>query len=293
MTDTLLVTGASGHFGQRVIERLLESGHHQIIATTRHPEKLAHFSDQGVTVRQADFDAPDALPEAFAGADRLLLVSTDAVDRPGRRIEQHTNAVSAAKTAGVQHILYTSIHNADPDSPIFVVPDHLATEQAIEQSGMSWTILRNNIYMEILLGAIKMALPSGTIFNATGNGKAAYVTREDCARAAAAALASSTTENQKMNVTGPAAVGYAEIASIASDVLGKPITYQPITLEQAIAGMVQSGMPEPVAQAYASFDAGIAQGWLHEVTSVVQDLTGRAPTSVREFLASQRDALLS
>ncbi len=289
MTDTLLVTGASGHLGQRVIELLLASGHQQIIATTRTPEKLAHFGEQGVTVRRADFEDVETLPDALAGADRMLLISTDALDRPGRRLQQHKNAVQAAETAGVKHVLYTSIPNPTPDSPIFVVPDHLGTEQALEQSGLSWTFLRNNLYTSYVLGGIKPALESGFLVSATGDGKAAFVTREDCAQVAAAALASSTTENQKLDVTGPEAISYADLAAVISDVFGKPITFKPVTVEQKVAGMVQAGLPEPLARGLSTFDLGISQGRLANVSSVVQDLTGQTPMSVREFLIASRE----
>src|SRR5689334_9931004 len=107
--QTLLVTGASGHLGRRVIELLLESNAGHLIATTRSPDKLAGLAARGVEVRQADFDDPGSLAAAFAGADRLLLISTDALDGTDRRIVQHGNAVAAAEQAGVKHVVYTSL----------------------------------------------------------------------------------------------------------------------------------------------------------------------------------------
>src|SRR5262249_19713219 len=139
--STLLVTGASGHLGRRVLELLLEAGAGQIIAATRTPEKLADFAQRGVVVRHADFDDPASLAEAFKGAERLLLISTDAIGTPGLRIQQHTNAIKAAEEAGVSHVVYTSLINPEPGTPIAIAPDHYGTEQALAQSKLGFTVL--------------------------------------------------------------------------------------------------------------------------------------------------------
>lgn len=283
--NTLLVTGASGHLGRRVLELLLEANAGKMIATTRNPEGLADFSARGVEVREADFNDPAGLANAFRGADRLLLISTDATDIPGRRLQQHLNAVSAAKEAGVSHIVYTSLISPEPGSPVLLAPDHWGTESALAESGMGYTSLRNNVYMEMLIDVLEQAKKTGIVASATGDGKIAHVTREDCARTAAAALASSFEGTRVLDVTGPAAYSYAELTAIMAKLLGQPVTYMPLTLDALIDGMVAAGLPRPAAEAYASFDAGIAQGKMNVVSSTVQDLTGRAPTSVVDFLS--------
>jgi NAD(P)H dehydrogenase (quinone) len=290
--QTLLVTGASGHLGRRVLELLLENQTGQIIATTRTPEKLADFAARGVVVRKADFEDTASLVEAFKGANRLLLISTDVIDAEGRRLRQHTNAVKAAEQAGVSHVVYTSLINPEPGTPVAIAPDHYGTEQALTQSKLGFTSLRNNIYMEMLPSTLQRALASGVLASATGDGKAAYVTREDCARAAAAALASTFDERRTLDITGPEAHSYSELAAIASEITGRAVNFVPLTLEVLIGHMVAAGLPRPMAEAYASFDAGIAQGKMNVVSSAVEDLTGRKPTSVREFLISQREALV-
>ncbi len=290
---TLLVTGASGHLGQRVLELLLEANAGQIIATTRTPEKLADFAKRGVIVRQADFDDLNGLVEAFKGADRLLLISTDVIGVPGLRIQQHANAVKAAEQAGVSHVVYTSLINTEPGTPVAIAPDHYHTEQALAQSQLGWTVLRNNIYSEMLISTAARAVATGTLASATGDGKAAHVTREDCARAAAAALAAPFTGRRTLDITGPAAHSYAELAQIISQVSGRQVNFVPLTLKTLIGGMEQAGLPRPLAEAYASFDDGVAQGKMNVVSSAVEELTGRAPTSVADFLASQREAVLS
>jgi NAD(P)H dehydrogenase (quinone) len=221
--------------------------------------------------------------------DRLLLISTDAVGEPGRRIQQHLNAVKAAEEAGVAHILYTSIVNPEADSPVVLAADHRATEEAIMATNMGWTILRNNIYAETLPSALARAVQMGQLFTAAGNGKAAYVTREDCARAAAAALASSFEGRRTLDITGPEALSQADLAQIASEITGQQVTYVPLDLEVLIQNMVAAGLPRPIAEAYASFDAGIAGGYFSEVSPAFEELTGRKQISVAEFLAAQAE----
>lgn len=289
---TLLVTGASGHLGRRVVELLLESQAGTIIATTRTPEKLADFSKRGVIVRQADFDNPSSLVEAFAGADRLLLISTDALGVAGQRLNQHRNAVNAAEQAGVSHIVYTSLINPDPDSPVLLAPDHYGTESALAESKMGWTVLRENIYAEVLLGSLIQAVQLGGLFNAAADGKAAYITREDCARAAAAALAASFEGRRTLDITGSAALSQTEVVALANSISGTQLSYVPLELEILIQNMVDAGLPRPLAETFASFDTAVAQGKFSEVTTSVEELTGRKPISIAEFLTANRAALV-
>ncbi len=284
----LLVTGASGHLGQRVLELLLEAKAGTIIAATRSPEKLASFADKGVIVREADFDDPASLAKAFAGVDRLLLISTDAI---GRRVPQHLNAVKAANDAGVKHIIYTSIVNPGALAPIVIAPDHLATENAIIDSKMGYTLLRNNIYMDMLPGTLARAIQMGSLFAASGNGKIGYISREDCAQAAAAALASSFEGRRALDITGPEALSQYDVAKIASDVSGKTVTYVPVGIEDVVNGMVGAGLPRPVAEIFASFDTATAQGNLDVVTNSFEELTGHKPMSVAEFISAHRAEL--
>ncbi|MBL8165011.1 MAG: SDR family oxidoreductase [Anaerolineae bacterium] len=289
---TLLITGASGHLGRRVIELLLETQTDStIIATTRSPEKLADFSKQGVVVRHADFDQPDTLAEAFAGAERLLLISTDALGVPGLRINQHRNAISAAEQAGVKHVVYTSLIKPDPDSPVLLAPDHHSTETALAESRVGWTVLRENLYAEVLLGSVTQAVKFGGLYNAAANGRAAYITREDCARAAAAALASSFEGRRTLDITGPEALSQEDVAALASSIVGKPLNYVPLELDVLLNNMVSAGLPRPVAEIFASFDTAIAQGRFSAVTNSIEVLTGRKPISIAEFLSANRGAL--
>jgi NAD(P)H dehydrogenase (quinone) len=289
-SSPLLVTGAGGQLGRRVLELLSKQGAGPLIAVTRRPESLADLAALGVEVRGGDFDQESGLAAAFRGARRALLISTDALDRPGRRLAQHRAAVRALAGAGVEHVVYTSI--VDPvDSPIAVAPDHAGTEAALADSPLDFTVLRNNIYADLLLQSLPSAVASGRLVDARGEGRVAYISREDCARTAAAALASAQTGRHHLDVTGPEAVSSAELAAMVGELTRRPLTHLSVPLAALVDAMVEHGLPRPMAEVYASFDVGIARGQLAGVTDTVERLTGSKPQRLRDFLAGHRGAL--
>ena len=227
---------------------------------------------------------------AFAGADRLLLISTDALGVPGLRLKQHQAAVKAAEAANVSHVVYTSA--IKPDSKT-AIPDHYETEQALAASQLNWTVLRNNLYADLLPGTLNQAIQLGQLFSAAQDGKIGYITREDCAQAAAAALLSSFNGRKILNITGPDALSQSDLANLASEISGKPVTFVPLAAEVLIQNMVAAGLPQPMAELYASIDSATAQGQFETVSSDFEELTGSKPTAVSQFLTANRKALLS
>ena len=288
---TLLVTGASGQLGRRVVELLLDAKAGRVIATTRTPEKLAALAARGAEIRRADFADPASLRAAFGGADRLLLISTGDLFPLGLRLGQQRAAVAAAVAAGVKHILYTSGPAPYPIEGGGLIDDHFWTEQAIFASPLGWTILRHQIYMDTLLGSLPGAAASGQLVSAMGKTASNYVTREDCARADAAALASDFDGRRILDITGPGPVTQTEIAAIASELTGRAIKYQSVTPEQQRAGMAAAGLPPFLVDALVRFQIAAARGYHAIDTPAVKELTGRAPTSVREFLTAHRAEL--
>lgn len=292
--STLLVTGASGQFGRRVLTHLTDSlglPADRIVATTRTPASLADWAAKGVTVRAADFDTPDSLPAAFAGAERLLLVSTDSIDRPGRRLAQHHAAIAAAKAAGVSHLVYTSCPEPETAS-VMVAPDHAGTEAALAAAGLpGWTVLRNHWYFENLFLTLPPVLATGRWFSAAGEGRIAHIARDDLAHAAAAALAADFTGTRTLTLSGDAAFTTAEIAALIGKTLGRDIEVIPVGAEQLVQGMVGAGLPEPLAQFLASFDVNTAAGFVGTVTGDVQALTGKPPLPFEAWLDANKPTL--
>lgn len=284
MARTLMITGASGQLGRLVVDALIRrGGDDRLVAGTREPSNLAALADRGVEVRKVDFDDERGMTEAFRGVDRLLVISGSSVT-PGVRAAQHGRAVRAAAEAGVGHLVYTSFTNPSPASVVQVAADHAATEQALADSGVPFTSLRNNLYADFLLDALQQAAASGAWHTARGDAAAAYVTRGDCARAAVAALVDRSEETRALEITGPEALTGDEIASLASELRGEPIRHVPLSEEAWGAALEQAGLPTPVIQLLLSFERGIARGELAAVGDGFERLGIEPASSLRDFL---------
>jgi NAD(P)H dehydrogenase (quinone) len=290
---TLLVAGASGHLGRSALKLLAErNSQDRIVAGTRTPERLADLVGGRGEARALDWDQSDTLPAALAGVDRMLLVSTAALDRPGRRLEQHSVAIEAARRAGVKHIVYTSMPRPYEANPMVLAPDHRGTEEALRASGLPHTILRNNWYMENLLGSLPHAVAAGVISAASADGRVGWVSREDCARAAAAALASSEERSAVRDISGPELLTLADVAQALSDVTGRAIRAMTVDVETRERQLAGAGLPAVIAAMLANSEAGMAQGWLAVLSDDVRTLTGAAPLSFRRFLEANRKAIV-
>lgn len=276
---TYAVTGASGQLGSLTADALLQQVDvSDVVLLTRNPATLDR---PGVTVRAADFDDPATLATAFDGVDELLVVSTEAV---GRRVEGQRRAIEAAKAAGVRRVLYTSFVSPTEDNPAAVTPDHRATEQDLRDSGLRWTFLRNNIYADMQADTIAQAAASGQYVTNTGDAGAAYVTRADCAAAAAAALLSTDLDDTALDITGPRTVTADDIAALASARRGAPVEVVHVDDAAYVAGLEQAGLPTPVCEVLASIGTAIREGHLAEVSTAVADLTGRPATPLEDVV---------
>lgn len=283
---TIALTGAAGNLGRLVAERLLDqTDPADVVLITRRPEAVADLVARGASVRTADFDDPASLSAAFAGIDRLLIISTDVV---GARLPGQLAAVAAATEAGVGHVFYTSVTEPTEDNPAGVVPDHLATEQALAASGVRWTTLRNNLYAEFQLPTLQQAAASGQLVTNAGAGLTAYVTRTDCAAAAAAVLLLPEPA-QVYDITGPAGISTADLAELAAGIGGSPVEVVDVTDEAYVAGLVSAGLPQPVAELFASFGTSAREGFMSATSTAVADLTGRPATPLSDLVGQAAD----
>jgi len=277
------ITGASGQLGRLTADELLERvPASDVVLITRRPESLAEYAARGVEVRAGDFTDPATLPAALAGIDRLLLVSTDAA---GTRLPGQVAAVQAAAQAGVRRIAYTSITRPEPANPAAVVADHAGTEQALRDSGTHWTMLRNAIYADMQVPVLQQAAATGQLVTNVGGGQYAYVTRADCAAAAAAALVSDDADDTIFDITGPDSLSSNDLAALAGKLGSTDVAVVDVDDAAYVAGLVEhAGLPEPVAQLLASFHQAARLGYFEAVSDDFTKLTGRPATPLGALL---------
>jgi NAD(P)H dehydrogenase (quinone) len=301
---SLVITGASGAFGRMAAERLLTQVEpSQLVLVTRNPDALAAFAARGAKVRFGDFDKPESLREAFAGAEKLLLIST--LDVGKRRQRQHKNAVSAAIAAGVGHVIYTSSVGIHPRSPAFVIEDHLFTEEALRRSGLNFTLMRDAQYAEVITTMIApQAVASGEWVSSAADGCMAFVSKQDCVASAVAVLTTPGHEGAVYEITGPELLTFGDCARIAAEVTGKPIRFVNASHEFMQARFDAAGVPRrhiegtvhEAAGAWGSeemmsYERGIREGYFAVASQHVKLLTGRPARSLREVYEATRSAL--
>uniref|UniRef100_A0A7S1TB28 NAD(P)-binding domain-containing protein n=1 Tax=Compsopogon caeruleus TaxID=31354 RepID=A0A7S1TB28_9RHOD len=293
----LLITGASGQLGQRVIHHLVETlkvDPSRLVAATRSPDKLQHWQAKGIEVRRLDFDDPTTFPAAFLRIDRALVISTDVIDQPGRRFRQQKAAIDGMVAAGVKHVVLTSMPNPKESLVLFSIDDANTEDALIASNLAGWTILRNHWYFENLFLTSPSALATGTWWSADGNGASADISRDDLALGAATALAHKGSGQNVYTLSGPQALTRAEVAQKLSETVGKPIEVAPAPLEAIVSGMISAGFPKSIAEAYASLtETNTAAGKVQTVTKDFQNLTGRAPVTFDEWLKNHRDVFIS
>ncbi len=275
----IAITGASGHLGRLVVPRLRAAlPTTDIVALARSPEKAA---DLGVAVRAADYDKPDTLDAALAGADTLLLISSSDI---GRRVEQHTNVIAAAKGAGVKRIVYTSLLHADTSS-LSLATEHVATEAALKDSGLVHTVLRNGWYSENHTASIPAALQAGFFAGSAGDGRISAATRADFADAAVAVLAGEGHDGKVYELAGDAPYTLSELAAELSRQVGREIPYRNLPPAEYAALLREAGISDAYAEAIAQFDVDASTGALFDDGRELSRLIGRPTTPLADAVA--------
>lgn len=271
---TYAVTGATGQLGRLAIAALKEAvGAQSVIALVRDPQKAA---DLGVAVREADYDRPDTLRQALTGVDKLLLISGNAL---GQRVAQHRAVIEAAKAAGVQYVVYTSLLRADT-SPLSVAAEHPDSEAALKASGMAYTIMRNGWYHENYTDAIAQALALGAFYGSAGEGKIASASRADYAQAAVNVLTGSGHAGKTYELVGDEAYTLAQLAAEISAQSGKAIAYVDLPEAEYAQALAQAGVAQDFAALIAGWDRDAKQGALYGESRDLHQLLGRATTPI-------------
>ncbi|WP_347353573.1 SDR family oxidoreductase [Intrasporangium sp.] len=283
MTQTSIgVTGATGWLGGLVAARLADRGVAQRLVV-RDPARAPQLA--AATVARASYGDRSAVEAALWGLPVVLMVSAAENES---RLDEHRTFVDAAVAAGVQHLVYVSFFGAAPDATFTLARDHWATEQHIRASGLAWTFLRDNLYLEFMdhmMGADRV------IRGPAGDGRAAVVAHDDIARVAAAVLlAPNEHRGRTYRLTGPEALSFADMAQVISEVTGVPASFHDETIEEAYASRAAYGAPDWQVDAWVSTYTAVKAGELDGVSPDVERVTGLRPTSLREYLLARRQS---
>lgn len=273
------ITGATGHLGRLVINKLKEKvSNGDIVALARSPQKGA---DLGVEVREANYDKPETLDRALKGIDTLLLISASEI---GKRAVQHRNIIEAAKEAGVKWIVYTSLLRADRSS-LSLAAEHSATEAELKRSGIPHTILRNGWYTENYTGSIPGAIAGGALVGSAGNGRISSAARADFADAAVAVLTSKGQEGKIYELAGDDSYTLSDLAAEVSRQTGKNIPYKNLSETDYASTLKSFGLPEGLAQTIAGWDVAASKGALFDESRQLSRLIGRPTTPLATMVA--------
>ncbi|MFD7292926.1 SDR family oxidoreductase [Streptomyces sp. NPDC059897] len=278
-----VVTGATGKLGRLVVTGLLDAGvpASEIAAVVRDKSRAADLAARGVELRVADYNAPETLADAFRAGDRVLLVSGSEV---GQRVPQHQAVIDAAKAAGVALLAYTGVLGG-PDADFELAAEHKVTEQAILDSGLPYTFLRNGWYHENFTENLAPVLEHGAVVANAGEGRFASASRADFAAAAVAVLTGEGHENKVYELSGDVAWSLAEYADEVARQSGKEIVYRAVTPEQNREILLGAGLPAPFADILVGVDTAVEKGLLARQNGDLSRLIGRPTTPIADAVA--------
>jgi NAD(P)H dehydrogenase (quinone) len=289
---SVIVTGAAGHVGRLVAEQLLERlAPEHLVLVTRQPEALRELRARGADVRYGDFDVPGSLRVAFAGCRRMLLISSVAV---GRRVRQHRAAIDAAATAGVRHVVFTSIVNPVAGNPIGANAwEQGRTEAMLHRSGLAWTVLRFGSFAELQLPPAATAVNNRRLILNFGDGRIVPVSRRDCAEAAAITLTTDGHTGKTYEITGSQPLSQSDLAELYADLSGQPVKVVQLSDMMLTQVLVGIGTPMAIAWGITAFGRAVRRGYFDVVDPAFERLTGRPPVTLRDVLIAHRSDLLA
>jgi uncharacterized protein YbjT (DUF2867 family) len=273
----ILITGGTGQSGVEIVHQLAATGT-RFRALVRNPRKADAIRISGVEIVQGDMGDRASLAPALKGVERLLLLSSP----DATFVEAQGTVVSAAKQAGVRHVVKFSAMTADPKSSSTFPRMHGQAEDLVRASGLAWTFLRPTFFMQNFLALADM-VKRGTIFQPAGNGKAALVDVRDIAAVAVKTLTEPGHEGKAYEITGPELLNYQDIARILGEASGHAVKYQDIPPAAAKQAMLGMRMPEFVADALNELMDQLRAGGYAKATTVVRDIARKSPISFAQF----------
>ncbi|MEU3548769.1 SDR family oxidoreductase [Streptomyces longwoodensis] len=282
---SIVVTGATGQLGRLTVEALLRRGipAADIIATGRDIAGIKDLTDRGITVRRADFADTDGLVEAFAGADRLLLISASVP--VGERVANHRRVIDAAASVGVSLVAYTSTTHADTATTV-IGATHSETEAYLRDRGIPSVLLRNGWYLENYTSQLPQILQNGAVAGAAGEGRISAASRADYAEAAAVVLTTEGHTGAVYELGGDESFTLAELAAAISAAGGKRVTYADLPVADFAQVLAAAGLPAELAEVLADADRGMNRGEMYTDSGDLRRLIGRPPVTLAEALAA-------
>jgi uncharacterized protein YbjT (DUF2867 family) len=275
----ILITGATGTTGREVVAELRGLGARGVRALVRDPARADFIRAAGFEAVAGDFERPETLGPALAGVERALLLTPPTPDT----VTHQREFIEAATTAGVRHVVKLSAVGADADAPEGFGKWHGQSENLLKTSGLDWTILRPNFFMQNLLGQAGQIASTGSIFQPVGDARASFIDARDIAAVAARTLTEEGHEGQTYVLTGPEALSYREVAAKLSEATGRSINYVPISPEQFRAGALGAGLPEWLVSALERLNELFAAGHAAGVTDAVRRVGRKEPATFDQF----------
>ena len=285
-TATYAVTGATGHLGRLAVDALLRRGvpARNVFALVRDTARADDLAALGVGIREADYDRPETLEPALEGIERLLLVSSPASENP---VGQHTAVIRAAGAADVGFVVYTSILHADETENV-LAPKHAETEDVLQGSGLPFAVTRNGWYLENYTGRLGEYLERGEIVGAAGDGRVSAATRADYAEAAVSLLTGDIVDQQGYWELGGPAFSMSDLADAITEVTGTKVVYRDLSPEEFTDLLRGAGMDEGTAGFVTALELSTARGELETDSPALENLLGRAPTSLVDAIRAAR-----
>jgi uncharacterized protein YbjT (DUF2867 family) len=275
----ICVTGAGGTVGSELIKEL-ELANSPFRAAYFSKKKAEAARAKGIDAVIMDYNRPEMLREAFRGCDKLFLLGPNALNQS----ELERNAVEAAKAAGVRHIVKQSVMGAVEES-YSLAKVHRPVEKAIESSGLAWTFLRPNSFMQNVVTYMGATIKAeGAFYSASGQAKISHVDVRDIAAVAVNVLTGSNYEGKAYTLSGPEALTYDELASELAKALGRPISHINLSPSDLKSGMLAEGMPEAISDRMLDLERYFREGRASHITSDIKRVTGREPRRFAEYV---------
>ena len=282
----ILITGATGTTGREVVRELRQLGAEGVRALVRDPARAEFIREAGFEAVAGDFERPETLDAALEGVERALLLTPPTPDT----VKHHLEFLQAAAAAGVRHVVKLSAFGADADAPEGFGKWHGQSENLLKTSGLKWTMLRPNFFMQNLLGQARQIAATGHLYQPVGDARASFIDVRDIAAVAARALTEEGHDEQTYTLTGPEALSYHDVAAKLSEATGRDVTYVHVSPEQFRAGALGAGLPEWLVSALERLNEIFASGQAAQVTDDVRRVARREPTTYGQFALDHAEA---